>query len=103
VLLLMEKCPAHPPDTGFLINKKKWLCFLQSEPASCSPLILDWFIHLKQNTGTFLGWSQLLPNGLKAELELNILQAIHMVTAMWNSITCAIIRNCFRKAEFPDH
>jgi len=44
-----------------------------------------------------LSRSQLLTNRLKAELELNILQAIRMVTAGWNSITCATIRNSFRK------
>lgn len=32
------------------------------------------------------------------ELELNILQAMHIVVAVWNSRGSAAVRNCFRKA-----
>ena len=34
----------------------------------------------------------------KTELQLIIQEAIHIVPTVWNSLTSAKIRNCFRKA-----
>jgi hypothetical protein len=36
----------------------------------------------------------------KAELKLNVLQAMHMITSTLNSVSSVTITNCFRKAVF---
>jgi hypothetical protein len=102
VLLFTDKCPEHPADTMFL--KSVTVIFF---PPHCTnnlqPTDLGVIHSLKAKHREVLVCKATAAIKNKTELKLNILQAMHMVVAAWNSLSSAIIRNCYRKAGFPSH
>jgi hypothetical protein len=99
VLLFVDKCPAHPPDTTFLKNVK--FVFL---PANCTsrlqPLDLGVIHCLKAKYRKSIVQKAIDATERKSELKLNVMQAMHMIVASLNAVSLATIVNCFRKAGF---
>jgi hypothetical protein len=99
VLLFVDKCPAHPPDTTFLKNVK--VVFL---PVNCTsrlqPLDLGVIYYLKAKYRKSVVQKATAAIGRKSELKLNVMQAVHMIVASWNAVSSAKIVNCFRKVGF---
>jgi hypothetical protein len=96
VLLFVDKCPAHPPDTTFFKNVK--VVFL---PVNCTSRLqhLDRGVIrcLKAKYRKSLVQKALAATERKIELKLNVML---MIVASWNAVSLATIVNCFRKAGF---
>lgn len=108
VLLFVDRCAAHPPDTSFLRNVK--VVFL---PPNCTSRLqpLDFgIIHaLKLKYRTSLvrkalnAIDQTKPRSQNnSKLKLNILQAMNLIMHSWKEISAETIKNCFKKAGFHE-
>lgn len=97
VLLFTGKCPAHPAETVFLRNMQ--VIFFPPDCSSKLQPLDPGVIHsLKVKYRTVLLHKAIASTQNNTELKLNILQAKHIVVAVWNSRGSAAVRNCFRKA-----
>jgi hypothetical protein len=80
VLLFVDKCPVHPPDTTFLKNVK--VVFL---PANCTsrlqPFDLGVIHCLKAKYRKSLVQKAIAVIERKSELKLRVMQAVHMIVA----------------------
>jgi hypothetical protein len=93
VLLFTGKCLAHSAGTGFFRNTQ-----VISFPPRLQPLDPGVIHSLKAKYRTVLVHNAIAAIQNKTGLKLNILQAMHIVVAVWNSKGSAAVRNCFTKA-----
>jgi hypothetical protein len=86
VLLFLDKCPAHPPDTKILKNIK--VIFFPANCTSRLQLLNLGVIHVtKGKYQKTLVQKAVAAIERKAELKFNVPKAVHMITSSRNSVS----------------
>ncbi|XP_071044164.1 tigger transposable element-derived protein 4-like [Parasteatoda tepidariorum] len=99
ILLFIDQCPAHPPDTNFLENVKVQF-FLANYTSVLQPLDLGVIKNLKLQYR-----KQLVQLAIQSIAEPNpkkitVFQAMNMISLAWSQVTTTTIKNFFKKARF---
>ena len=98
VLMILDNCPAHPIIEG-LTNTK--LAFLPPNTTSkLQPMDQGIIQALKAWYRKKLLAKLILSLDSGEEFSVNMLDALHFISAAWNEVTPTTLRNCFRKAGF---
>lgn len=101
ILLFLDNCPAHPPDTSMLRNVK--VVFYPPNCTSvCQPLDMGIIKCLKQRYRKFLVQKAVFMmdvknDGSQVNMKINVLQAVHYIADSWKQISPTTITNCFMK------
>lgn len=100
IILFMDQCPSHPPDTKFLKNVE--IAFF---PANCTshvqPLdlgIIRCFKHQYRQKLVQLAVEHISDGNVK---KVNVLEAMNFISSAWNQVSKQTIQNCFIKAGYP--
>lgn len=99
VLLLIDRCPAHPPDIPGLRNLT-----IQFLPANCTSKLQPLDQGIIRSVKAYYRKSfirKLLLKNSADSMELRkftILEAMHMITSAWKEVSSSTIKNCFRVA-----
>lgn len=102
ILLFMDQCPSHPPDTGFLKNVE--VIFF---PANCTShvqpldlgIIKNFKCHYRQKLVQLMLDNLTFGTECKAK-KLDVLQAMNIISFAWSQVKADCIQHCFRKAGF---
>lgn len=100
VLLLIDRCTAHPPNIPGLTNLT--IHFL---PANCTSKLQPLDLGIIRSVKAYYRKSlirKLINNSAERDRmktrKFTILEAMHMVTASWKEVSSSTIKNCFRVA-----
>lgn len=103
ILLFIDNCAAHSPDTSSLKNVK--VIFY---PPNCTsvvqPLDLGVIKNFKQAYRKQLVQRALclMDERKEVKMKIDILQAIHFIVSAWQQVTQFTIQNCFVKCGYGD-
>ncbi|GBN15368.1 Tigger transposable element-derived protein 4 [Araneus ventricosus] len=95
IILFIDQCPAHPPDTNFLKN-----ITVKFFPANCTrklqPLDLGVIKSLKQHYRKLLVKTAIasLDHGDSKNMKIDILQAMNFIMMAWQNVLQKTIKNC---------
>ncbi|KAE9528898.1 hypothetical protein AGLY_012473 [Aphis glycines] len=101
ILLFVDNCPAHP--TNIPLENIKLVFLPPNATAKLQPLDQGIIKVLKQKYRKKLVLRYLKEMESKnSAKKLDVLDALHYVSAAWDEITADVIKNCFRKAKFVE-
>ena len=99
ILLIIDNCPAHPKNVS-LTNVQ--VEFLPANSTSCTQPLDQGIIKVtKQKYRRRLVQRYIYEiDHPKDAKRMNVLDAMHYITASWEDVSVKTIRNCFKKAGF---
>lgn len=98
ILLLIDNCAAHP-NVQNLVSIE--LCFLPPNTTSVlQPLDQGIIKSIKTYFRKFLVMKMIENDNNDCKMNINLLEAINLVSKAWDRVTAETIKNCFKHAGF---